>query len=224
MTHEHPESISDRSNADVAADSYHNYKRDVEIARELGLDIYRMSISWARLLPTGFANEINEVGVRFYNNYFNELLKYNITPFVTLYHWDLPQSLQDLGGLANPLVAEWFEDYAKVVFQLFGDRVKHWITFNDPHELCTDGYGLNYSAPQIRSNGIGEYICYKNVLISHAKAYRLYDAQFRDDQRGEIGIAINVIWYTPHTESTEDIKAAELMRQGFVSKKYNFRQ
>lgn len=217
MTQEHPESIKGGGNANIAADSYHNYKRDVEMLRELGLDIYRFSISWSRLLPEGFSNKINMAGVEFYNNYIDELLKYNITPFLTLYHWDLPQVLQDLGGFANPLFADWYEDYARVVFYLFGDRVKHFITFNEPYEFCTDGYGSNISAPQLGASGIGEYLCFRNVLLSHARAYHLYDSEFRKEQNGKVGITLSVPWFIAHTDSPEDLLAAELKRQASVS-------
>nr|XP_021191415.2 myrosinase 1 isoform X1 [Helicoverpa armigera] len=214
MTHTHPNVIKDKSNGDIAADSYHNYKRDVEMMRELGLDAYRFSISWARILPTGMDNEVNPAGIKFYNNYINEMLKYNITPIVTLYHWDLPQKLQELGGFTNALISEWFEDYARVVFENFGDRVKYFITFNEPREVCFEGYGSTTKAPILNSTALATYLCAKNLVMAHARAYHLYDKEFRATQGGQCGITISVNWFGPATDSEEDKMAAEIMRQG----------
>ncbi|XP_046973166.1 myrosinase 1-like [Vanessa cardui] len=213
MTHTKPHVIKDNSNGDIAADSYNNYKRDVEMMRELGLDAYRFSLSWSRILPSGFSNHINEAGVAFYDNYINEMIKYNITPMVTLYHWDLPQKLQDLGGFLNPLFPEWFEDYARVVFEKFGDRVKHWITFNEPREICYEGYGWTTKAPILNVTDIGTYYCAKNLVIGHASAYKAYVNDFKATQNGECGITISVNWFGPLTDSAEDEYAAELRRQ-----------
>uniref|UniRef100_A0A2A4JPU6 Cytosolic beta-glucosidase n=1 Tax=Heliothis virescens TaxID=7102 RepID=A0A2A4JPU6_HELVI len=213
MTHTNPTVIRDQTNGDVAADSYHNYKRDVEMMRELGLDAYRFSISWPRILPSGMANEVNPAGIEFYNNYINEMLKYNITPMITLYHWDLPQKLQELGGFANPLFTEWFEDYARVVFENFGDRVKMFITFNEPREICYQGYGGTLKAPILNSTAVGTYLCAKHLVIAHAKAYHLYDKEFRATQGGQCGITISVNWFGPATDSDEDAVAVEIKRQ-----------
>ncbi|XP_026313554.1 lactase-phlorizin hydrolase-like [Hyposmocoma kahamanoa] len=214
MTHNRPTVIKDQSNGDIAADTYHNYRRDVEMMRELGLDAYRFSLSWSRILPTGRSNYLSQSGINFYNNYINEMLKYNITPMVTLYHWDLPQPLQDIGGFTNPLIAELFEDYARVAYEQFGDRVKHWITFNEPREICYEGYGYDTKAPLVNASGIGEYLCAKNLVMAHAKAYHAYNKDFKDRQRGVCGITISVNWMGPVTDSVEDHKAAELRRQG----------
>lgn len=129
-------------------------------------------------------NKINEDGIRYYNNVINELLTNNIKPMVTLYHWDLPQSLQEIGGWPNIVLAEIFEDYARIVFKYFGDRVKTWITFNEPPEICHTGYGVGSGAPSYNSNGIGDYMCGRTLLIAHAKAYHLYNKEFRSEQKG----------------------------------------
>ncbi|XP_026729957.1 myrosinase 1-like [Trichoplusia ni] len=213
MTHNNPTVIKDVSNGDIAADSYHNYKRDVEIMRELSLDAYRFSLSWSRILPTGMANEVNPAGIEFYNNYINEMLKYNITPMITLYHWDLPQKLQELGGFANPYISDWYADYARVVFENFGDRVKHFITFNEPREICFQGYGSTTKAPILNSTAVGTYLCAKHLVIAHAKAYYVYDNEFRPTQGGQCGITISVNWFAPYTDSDEDHFATEIKRQ-----------
>ncbi|VVC93003.1 unnamed protein product [Leptidea sinapis] len=198
-------------NAD--GDTYNNYARDVEMMRELGLDAYRFSLSWARILPNGLANQINEPGVEFYNNYINEMLKYNITPMITLYHWDLPQKIQDLGGFLSPIFPEFFEDYARVVFERFGDRVKHWITFNEPREICYEGYGSSTKAPILNATDVGTYMCAKHLVLAHARAYHAYDKDYRSDQGGVCGITISVNWFGPLTDSEEDNFAAEIQRQ-----------
>ncbi|CAK1594684.1 unnamed protein product [Parnassius mnemosyne] len=213
MTHSKPNVIKDLSNGDITADTYNNYKRDVEMMRELGLDAYRFSLSWSRILPNGLANKVSEAGVAFYNNYIDEMLKYGITPMVTLYHWDLPQKLQDLGGFMNPLFPEWYEDYARIVFEQFGDRVKHWITFNEPREICYEGYDWITKAPQVNATGVGVYLCAKNLVMAHARAYHAYKNDFAPNQGGVCGITISVNWFGPKTDSEEDHFAAELSRQ-----------
>lgn len=216
MTHNNPTVIADESNGDIAADSYHNVERDVEMMRELGLDVYRFSLSWSRILPSGFANEVNEAGVDYYNRLINEMLKYNITPMISLYHWDLPQKLQELGGFANPLIADWFEDYVRVVFAKLGDRVKLWITFNEPRVVCYQGYGSTEKAPMLNATAVGTYMCARNLLLAHAKAYRLYNNEFKTKQGGQCGITFDVNSFKPLTDSEEDRAAAELKRQAEV--------
>lgn len=211
MTHKNPCVITDCSNGDIAVDSYHLYKRDVEMMRELGLDFYRFSLSWTRILPTSFPDKINEAGVAYYNNLINEMLKYNIEPMITLYHWDLPQKLQEMGGWTNPYIVDWYADYARVAFELFGDRVKYWITMNEPREVCYQGYGTVTKAPMLDINGIAEYMCSKNLLLAHAKAYHIYDEEYRAAQGGKIFITFSAQYYIPDTEN--DIVAAEEANQ-----------
>ncbi|XP_030033142.2 myrosinase 1 [Manduca sexta] len=208
-THTEPSYIQDGKTGDVATDSYHLYKRDVEIIKELKLDFYRFSVSWPRILPNGFANKINQPGIDYYNNLINELISNNIKPFVTIYHWDLPQNLQNLGGWTNPAIIDWFGDYAKVLFEKFGDRVKHWITINGAKHICFEGYGSDLKAPFLNMTGIAEYMCTKNVLLSHAKVYHLYDEHYRSLQNGSIGISVYCTWFEPASETLDDYLAAE---------------
>lgn len=151
----------------------------------LGIDFYRFSVAWTRILPTGFANFINQEGIDYYNKLIDELIANGIEPMLTIYHWDLPQSLQDLGGWANPHIADWFEDYARVLYEAFGDRVKTWITINEPKQLAIFGYGMARFAPDIVSPGIGDYMAVKHVLLAHARAYHLYDKVYRKEQKGD---------------------------------------
>lgn len=191
MSHSPETLILQNQTGDVACDSYHKYKEDVRMLAYLGVTHYRFSISWSRILPTGYTNLINDAGVEYYKNLLSELKANNITPMVTLYHWDLPQSLQDLGGWPNPLLADIFAEYARVVFSLFGDEVKHWMTFNEIQQICHEGYGLGAKAPGIRASGIGEYRCGHVVIKAHAKAYHLYQRLFREKQGGNNTIKNN---------------------------------
>ncbi|CAF4869183.1 unnamed protein product [Pieris macdunnoughi] len=212
-THMDPSPIRDQSTGDIATDSYNLYKRDVEIMNEIGLDFYRFSVSWPRVLPGGFSNYINQAGINYYNNLINEMLKNNIVPFLTIYHWDLPQELQKLGGWANPAIVDWFTDYANVLFEHFGDRVKYWMTINEPKQICYEGYGSDKKAPMVNISGVAEYLCAKNVLLAHASAYRLYDEVYRERQNGTVGIAISFTWAEPASDSEEDQQAALDARQ-----------
>ncbi|KAJ8879138.1 hypothetical protein PR048_019744 [Dryococelus australis] len=166
---------------DIAADSYHHYKEDVQAAKDLGLNFYRFSVSWSRILPKGDVSYINQDGIDYYNNLINELKKNNIEPLVTMYHWDLPQHLQDLGGLANDVIIDYFEDYARLLFTNFGDRVKWWATFNEPLSFVS-GYTSTWFAPGVNAPGVGGYLVGHNVLKAHARVYHLYDKHFRSQQ------------------------------------------
>ncbi|XP_045512033.1 myrosinase 1-like isoform X2 [Pieris brassicae] len=206
LSHQTPCVINNCDTGDVAENSYYLYKRDVEMLRELGVDFYRFSISWTRIFPTGFTDKINEAGVKYYNNLIDELLKNGIIPMLTLFHWDLPQNLQQLGGWANPHIVEWFGDYAKAAFELFGDRVKYWITINEPYQICHMGYGAKDLAPLLDSKGFGEYLCAKYLLLGHAKAYHTYNNEFRQHQGGEIFITLSAHWFEPDGE--DNVEAA----------------
>ncbi|XP_037298730.1 myrosinase 1-like isoform X2 [Manduca sexta] len=205
LVRDKPELIADRSTGDVACDSYHLWRRDVEMTADLGLHFYRISIAWTRLLPNGFANKISEDGLNYYNNVIDGLLEKGIQPMVTLYHWDLPQSLQDLGGWTNPLIVNWFGNYARIAFSLFGDRVKTWITINEPLIMCDVPYNTGSMAPAIVNPDVGAHLCAKNVLMAHAKAWRIYDKEFRPKYHGELSLANHLIWYEPFTPEDEEI-------------------
>uniref|UniRef100_A0A2A4JEY2 Beta-glucosidase n=1 Tax=Heliothis virescens TaxID=7102 RepID=A0A2A4JEY2_HELVI len=205
-----PGNIADGADGNDTCKSYEYYQRDIEMLKFLGVDFYRFSISWPRVLPTGFANKISEEGIAYYSKLVDELLANGIEPVATLYHWDLPQSLQDLGGWANPLIVDWFEDYARVMFDALGDRVKSWITINEPRQFAIYGYGMDYFAPSIISPGIGDYMAIKNSLLAHARAWHLYDKEYRHIQKGTCGITIATDFCEGATDSAEDIETGEL--------------
>nr|XP_037873911.1 myrosinase 1 isoform X2 [Bombyx mori] len=203
--HTQPHKIEDYSNGDVACDSYNQYLKDIEMADHLGLDYYRFSISWPRLLPEGFCTKISKDGKQYYDNLINGLLKKGVQPLVTLYHWDLPQKLQDLGGWANPEMSEWFADYADVVFSLYGDRVKLWITINEPVLICDFTYNSGPHAPGIDEPELGPYLCTKTVLMAHAKAYHIYNKKYKPLYKGKVSIANNVVYFGAKTDDDKEI-------------------
>lgn len=185
MLHKYPHYIADGSNGDVACDSYHKYLEDVANLKYLGVNFYRFSLSWARILPTGFANQINQKGIDYYNNLINALLENGIQPMVTLYHWDLPVLINDLGGRDNQIFGQYFKNYARIAFQHFGDRVKYWFTFNEPKQSCLKGFGYTDSILVTDTTGISEYICSTNVLLGHASIYHMYEEEFKATQNGK---------------------------------------
>ncbi|XP_025206428.1 myrosinase 1-like [Melanaphis sacchari] len=213
LVHNNPKSIMDKTNGDIACDSYHKYKEDVELIKNLNSKFYRFSISWARISPTGEMNKLNEKGIAYYNRLIDELIKNDIVPLVTIYHWDLPQHLQDLGGWVNPIMSDYFKEYARVLFTYYGDRVKWWITINEPMEVCK-GYSIKVGAPFLDLNNTGYYLAAHTQLIAHGKAYRLYEEIFKPTQQGKISISINGVFYFPkNAESIDDINTAERANQ-----------
>ncbi|OMO71965.1 Glycoside hydrolase, family 1 [Corchorus olitorius] len=209
--------VDDGSNADVAVDQYHRYVEDIQLIKDMGMDAYRFSIAWSRIFPNG-SGEINQAGVDHYNNLINALLAQGIEPYVTLYHWDLPQALQDKYiGWLDPQIIKDFSVYAETCFEKFGDRVKHWITFNEPHNFALQGYYFGLEAPGRCSsmrcsfpNATTEpYIVAHNVLLSHATVADIYKKNYKDKQNGLIGISLDVMWYEPDTNATEDIEATQ---------------
>lgn len=222
FTHQYPEKILDGSNGDVAVDFYHRYKDDVKLVKITGLTAFRMSISWPRILPKGkLSGGINKKGIAFYNNVFNELLANGITPFVTLFHWDLPQPLEDeYNGFLSPQLIDDYRDFVGVCFKEFGDRVKHWITINEPYIFIEGGYdggAVGILAPGrcsdrakcAQGNSATEpYIAGHNLLLCHAAAVKLYREKFKATQKGVIGITLVSQWMVPFSRSDLDIRAA----------------
>lgn len=144
---------------------------------------------------------VNQKGIDYYNKLIDALLAEDIKPMVTIFHWDLPAWLQNLGGFTNPIIVKYFEFYANVLFEHFGDRVKMWITLNEPLLFCLTGYGKGSSGPLVQAQGTGEYLCGHHSLLSHALTYHLYKNKFFKRQKGEIGIVMNFRQYYPKDES-----------------------
>ena len=137
--------IKDKKNGNVACDFYHFYKEDIRRIKDTGLTVFRFSLSWARIMPDG--KKVNQQGVDFYNKVIDECLHQGITPFVTLYHWDLPLALQKEGGWRNRNIIEYFLNYTQVAIHAFGDRVKDWIILNEGIVFTGAGYFLGIHAP-----------------------------------------------------------------------------
>lgn len=203
-----PGRTNNNENGNIACDHYHRYKEDVKLMADLGLTAYRFSISWSRIQPDG-QGEINQEGIDFYSNLIDELLKYNITPWITLYHWDLPLALQtEKDGWLNPEIADFFAKYAEICFEHFGDRVKNWITLNEPWVVAILGYGEGVFAPGRKSKD-EPYLAAHQLLRSHGKAVKVYREKYQEKQGGKIGITNNCDWREPLTNKPEDAEAAE---------------
>lgn len=179
------------------------------------MNIYRFSIAWSRILPSGDTKNINEAGVEYYNRVINKTLEHGLEPMVTMYHFDMPQALQRFGGFVNSVLTKYFEDYADLLFKRYGDRVKYWITFNEPFIFCLYGYGKNNHPPAINAHGFGEYLCAHNVLKAHALAYRLNRKKYYSRFKSQIGIALPTKFYYSKTNNTVDVEKA--MQFGVIS-------
>ena len=202
-----PGKIHSDENGDIACDHYHRYKEDVKSMAELGVKAYRFSISWCRIFPDGKKN-LNEKGLDFYSKLVDELLKHEIKPFPTLYHWDLPQALQGNGGWENRETVNWFEKYSYTVFKRLGDRVKNWITLNEPFCSSFLGYVTGEHAPGYRNEVKRALNVAHNLLLAHGKSVKILREEVRG---GRIGIANAVNIVSPASENEDDIRSARMV-------------
>ncbi len=203
-----PGNIANGDTGDVACDHYHRYREDVKIMKELGLKAYRFSIAWPRIFPEG-KGRINTKGLDFYKRLVDELLANEITPFITLYHWDLPSALQDIGGWTNPDIAGWFSDYADYLFQELGDKVKHWITLNEPWVTAVIAHVWGVHAPGMKDIYAGFRVVH-NELRAHSEAVRAFRAEGID---GKIGITLSNHSQEPASDDPEDVEATEIAHE-----------
>lgn len=203
-----PGTTHEGDTGDVACDHYHRYKEDVAMMKEIGIKAYRFSIAWPRIFPKG-KGRLNVKGMDFYDRLVDRLLDANITPFITLYHWDLPAALQDEGGWMNRDIADWFADYADYVFQKLGDRVKHWITLNEPWVTAFVGHLFGTHAPGMK-DVYAAFEVVHNQLRAHSKAV---DA-FRDESlEGKIGITLSNHSQSPVSRNEADVMAAQIAHE-----------
>ncbi|XP_061440079.1 cytosolic beta-glucosidase-like [Rhineura floridana] len=225
FTHQGGDRVFKNQTGDVACGSYTLWEEDLKCIKQLGLTHYRFSLSWSRLLPDGTAGFINQKGncsfkiescaaliqgVDYYNKVIDSLLANDVTPMVTLYHFDLPQHLEDQGGWRSDATVKAFDTYAQFCFRIFGDRVKLWITINEPYIIATLGYEKGILAPGIAEPGTGAYQAAHNMIKAHAAAWHSYDRLFRKQQGGLVSIALISGWAEPfNPNSLADQEAAK---------------
>jgi beta-glucosidase len=191
---------------DVACDHYNKLEEDLDLLVELGLNAYRFSVSWSRILPT-FDGPPNQEGIDFYNRLVNGLLRRGITPFLTMYHWDLPQYLHERGGWNSRKSVEWFAKYTDVLITSFGDRVKHWITINEPHCVAWFGYYRGWFAPGIADLQTSINVAH-HLLLAHGTAARLIKQKIINSK---VGFAPGLTPVYAASDSDADLRAAKFM-------------
>ena len=208
-----PGLVKNGDTGDVACDHYNRVTADVALMKRLGLTAYRFSIAWARVLPEG-RGRVNEAGLGFYERLVDTLLENGIEPLATLYHWDLPAALDDRGGWLNPDVADWFADYACVMYERLDGRVKKWATLNEPWVVTDGGYLHGALAPG-HKNRFEAPIASHQLMRSHGKAVQAYRALGKH----EIGIVVNLAPKHPATDKPEDI-AATRRADAYMNRQY----
>jgi beta-glucosidase len=207
-----PGRIRDGSNGDVACDHYHRWSDDIAMMKSLGLNAYRFSLAWPRVFPEG-RGAIEPRGVDFYSRLVDGLLEAGITPYVTLYHWDLPQALQDEGGWGNRDTAHAFADYVDVVSRALGDRVKHWMTINEPWCVSLLSHGLGEHAPGLKDWPLALRASH-HVLLAHGLAVPVLRANVPGS---DVSVVLNFTTAVPGTESPADRNAARIF-DGFFNR------
>lgn len=208
-----PGLVKNGENGDVACDHYRRYEEDVRLMRELGLNAYRFSASWSRVLPEG-KGRVSERGLDFYRRLVDALLANGIQPVVTLYHWDLPAALDDRGGWLNPDVAGWFSDYASVMFRALDDRVRMWATLNEPWVVTDGGYLHGALAPG-HKNLFEAPIASHNLMRSHGAAVQAY----RSEGKHQIGLVVNIEPKDAASDRPEDL-AATARADAYMNRQY----
>lgn len=209
-----PGKIKNGDTGDIACDHYHRWQEDVQLMKGLGLRAYRFSISWGRIFPEG-RGEIITAGIDFYNRLVDELLQNGIEPFITLYHWDLPQVLQDQGGWPSRATVEAFVEYADLVSTKLGDRVKHWMTFNEPFVSAWLGYMDGHHAPGHKD--VDEMLAAAHhLLLAHGLSIPVIRNNVPNAQ---VGIVLNLSSLMPASRSAAD-RAATWVHDGIVNRWY----
>jgi beta-glucosidase len=209
-----PGMISRGDTGDMACDHYHRWRDDIRLMKDIGLQAYRFSISWPRVIPDG-RGAINQAGIDFYSQLVDNLLANEIEPYLTLYHWDLPQALQDAGGWPARSTAEAFLEYADLVSRKFGDRVQHWMTFNEPFVSAWVGYQEGRHAPGHKD--VDEMLAAAHhLLLAHGWAVPVFRTNVPDSQ---VGIVLNLSGKVPASNSFAD-RAAAWREDGILNRWY----
>ncbi|SHI78758.1 glycoside hydrolase family 1 protein [Aquimarina spongiae] len=206
--------IKDGSNARVAIDFYHRYQEDIDLAARIGLKIFRFSVSWPRILPEG-TGKVNLKGIEFYNKVINCCLEAGLEPWITTYHWDLPQKLQELGGWTNRDVVSWYTDYVSILREHFADRVTHWILINEGIVCMGGGYFLGVHAPG--KIGISNFLASTHhLLLAQAKGFKV----LKQKEGLQVGTAISCTKIEPYKNTSRDVQTAKridtLMNRLFI--------
>lgn len=198
-----PKMIHNEENANVSCDFYNKYKEDILLMKSMHIDNYRFSISWARILPEGIGTK-NEAGIQFYNDVINFCLEQKITPWVTLYHWDLPQVLEEKGGWTNRNIILWFSEFTETCANAFGDRVKHWMVLNEPMVFTGAGYFLGIHAPG--KKGLKNFLpATHHAVLCQAEGGRILRKLVPNAQ---IGTTFSCSEITPYRKNNRDMKTA----------------
>ncbi|AFC30389.1 BglA [Paenibacillus mucilaginosus 3016] len=199
-----PGKVLNGDNGDVACDSYHRWTEDIALMKQLGVTMYRFSIAWPRIYPNG-TGEVNEKGLEFYETFVDALLEAGIEPLCTLYHWDLPQKLQDSGGWTNRETIDAFVHYSETVFKRLNGKIKNWITFNEPWCVSFLSHELGAHAPGWTDFQAALDVAH-HLLVAHGRTVR----RFRElGMAGAIGYAPNTEWFVPYSRSEADLQAAK---------------
>lgn len=207
-----PGNVLNNDTGDVACDHYHRWRDDIQLMKDLGIKAYRFSIAWPRILPNG-SGKVNEAGLEFYSQLVDGLLEVGIEPYATLYHWDLPQALQDKGGWADRMVVDAFVEYVDITTRALGDRVKNWITLNEPWVSAFVGYRDGHHAPGHKD--LNEAIAASHhLLLSHGRSVPVIRKNVKD---ANVGITLNLTPQMPASQSLTDRKAANYI-DGYINR------
>jgi len=198
-----PGNVANGDTGAIACDTYHRYAEDIRLMRTLGIGAFRLSVAWPRILPEG-RGPVNRAGLDFYDRLVDDLLANGLDPYVTLYHWDLPQALEENGGWPVRDTVDAFTEYTEVVVARLGDRVRHWITQNEPWVISWLGYGLGVHAPG-RTSDSDALAAGHHILLAHGRAAEVLRREAPDS---EVGIAVDLVPMYPFSDTEADIEAA----------------
>lgn len=204
--------VAGTATPDVACDHYHHYRDDVALMKEIGLKTYRFSVSWPRVLPEG-TGQVNPKGLDFYNRLVDSLLEAGMVPNLTLYHWDLPQVLQDKGGWANRACIDWYGNYAQVLFSALGDRVSMWSTFNEPFVIFMGYENDKWAAPRL-GDPRAAWQAYHNLFVAHGQTVQRFKQLHLP---GKIGIVLDFWEYFPARDNEADREFAHYEDESHTS-------
>lgn len=203
---ENSKKIKNGANGNIACDHFHRFENDFSLINQLAIPNYRFSLSWSRIFPNGIG-KVNQQGVDFYHRLIDDLLAKNIIPWVTLYHWDLPQALEDKGGWTNREILNWFEEYVTFCVKTFGDKVKHWMVLNEPMVFTGAGYFLGIHAPGRK--GLKNFLpAMHHATLAQALGGKIIKELYPNS---EVGTTFSCSYITPHSQEKRDINAAKRM-------------